>query len=82
MENPELKTALAGIETQVAEAIKTVKAEVAENGKASDESTKSLNSALAKQEETLKSISADIVELFQKQTIAPAAASASKSLGQ
>ncbi len=82
MPQSEIKNALASIELKVTESIKAVNKEVAENGKASEESVKTFNDALAKQEETMKGISADIVELFQKNTLAPAAATVSKSLGQ
>ena len=81
--NPEeLKNALASIETQVAEAIKTVKLEVKDSGKASDDSVKTLNESLKTQSDLINSMQNEIADLFQKQTIAPAAATASKSLGQ
>lgn len=82
MNNEELKTALASIESQISEKMKSVKDEVKENGKASDDAVKSLNDALAEQKELVKSMQSEITDLYQKQTVKAPEANAKKSLGQ
>ena len=81
MDKNELETALTDIKTQIDTHIKSVKTDVAESGKVSDEAIKSLNEAIKSQSDLVKSTRAEMTELFQKQSIAPAAAVARKSLG-